>query len=582
MKIGAVVISLVLFLTVFGLGAVEASESGVSSGRILSVQQQELKQQITKFVDEFNSAIDRAEYQKVLQPALKALEIGTSIYGKDSPERAQFLAMVGNAYFVQKRYKEAKSFFQDSLDLYRKYFPPESNEVVNATKALAGIYYLNGKYELARSLFNICLIGENKLFGEKSPNSEATRQYLAKIETKLSQPNNPQVKSAVNRGIKAQSSVTPSEGGTDYPETDRVIDTTQMGQEFDSSGCAQVSLRANYRDNVIKCKTLFSENYYWRGRMMNEDALKIFIDEMRAASLKKHENEKKSSEKIEYANFLTPMVLWIIFTVFLILAGIGFYLGSNNRAVFYYNKIDIWLSMVLPLFLGGLSIWGFENKNIFWRGSDEALIYVLSFVSFVLVYIHAYFAGHKRNNIFVTVCIMAGRIIAIFISVLAIFSVLFVLARGKAKDESEGVHLAAKAFWTAATMGFCYTWYKFLESLVAGEQRSQDSGEDSRQDEDTNENNNQQKYNNYQERRNNYEENQANEPFVDDLEAAYKILKVLPSATDDEVKKAYQARCMESHSDRAANMSESIKKFAEEEMKRINNAYDLIKKRRKQ
>ena len=66
------------------------------------------------------------------------------------------------------------------------------------------------------------------------------------------------------------------------------------------------------------------------------------------------------------------------------------------------------------------------------------------------------------------------------------------------------------------------------------------------------------------------------------LEAAYATLGVEPSASDDEVKKAYRAAAKKYHPDllRAQGMSERLVAQAQEKMAAINDAWSLIRKSR--
>ena len=62
----------------------------------------------------------------------------------------------------------------------------------------------------------------------------------------------------------------------------------------------------------------------------------------------------------------------------------------------------------------------------------------------------------------------------------------------------------------------------------------------------------------------------------------YKVLGITKDATDDEVKKAYRKMAMKYHPDRVAGMSEELQRNAAEQMKEINEAYDIIKQYRPQ
>ncbi|MBO4914930.1 MAG: J domain-containing protein [Oscillospiraceae bacterium] len=59
----------------------------------------------------------------------------------------------------------------------------------------------------------------------------------------------------------------------------------------------------------------------------------------------------------------------------------------------------------------------------------------------------------------------------------------------------------------------------------------------------------------------------------------YKVLNISPSATDDEVKHAYRELARKYHPDNYQN--NPLADLAQEKMKEINEAYDLIQKQRK-
>ena len=66
----------------------------------------------------------------------------------------------------------------------------------------------------------------------------------------------------------------------------------------------------------------------------------------------------------------------------------------------------------------------------------------------------------------------------------------------------------------------------------------------------------------------------------DTLEDAYKVLGLTPSATDDEVKKAYRRLALEHHPDRVAKLGEDVRKAAEKKFQEINAAKERIYKAR--
>ena len=66
------------------------------------------------------------------------------------------------------------------------------------------------------------------------------------------------------------------------------------------------------------------------------------------------------------------------------------------------------------------------------------------------------------------------------------------------------------------------------------------------------------------------------------LSWAYQLLGVPPGCSDDEVKKAWRTKAKEYHPDilRGKGVEESVVRLAEEQMRRVNDAYEQIKKAR--
>jgi DnaJ like chaperone protein len=68
--------------------------------------------------------------------------------------------------------------------------------------------------------------------------------------------------------------------------------------------------------------------------------------------------------------------------------------------------------------------------------------------------------------------------------------------------------------------------------------------------------------------------------FVDDTDAAYKILEIDMNASDEDLKKAYRKMANKYHPDKVAYLGEEIKKAAGEKFRKVKDAYDSIKKER--
>jgi DnaJ like chaperone protein len=66
----------------------------------------------------------------------------------------------------------------------------------------------------------------------------------------------------------------------------------------------------------------------------------------------------------------------------------------------------------------------------------------------------------------------------------------------------------------------------------------------------------------------------------DDEESDYKILEINPTATNEEVKKAYRRMALRFHPDRVAQEGEDVQRAASEKFKKVQQAYENIKKKR--
>ncbi|MCQ2148157.1 MAG: TerB family tellurite resistance protein [Bacteroidales bacterium] len=68
--------------------------------------------------------------------------------------------------------------------------------------------------------------------------------------------------------------------------------------------------------------------------------------------------------------------------------------------------------------------------------------------------------------------------------------------------------------------------------------------------------------------------------YYKDTDSAYAVLEITPSATDEEVKLAYRRMAMKNHPDKVATLGPEVQKAAEEKFRKIQEAYETIKKQR--
>jgi len=63
---------------------------------------------------------------------------------------------------------------------------------------------------------------------------------------------------------------------------------------------------------------------------------------------------------------------------------------------------------------------------------------------------------------------------------------------------------------------------------------------------------------------------------------AYQVLECTPEMSDAEIKKKYREKCIEFHPDKLAakGLPDEFMKYANEQLAKINEAYDALKKAR--
>ncbi len=67
---------------------------------------------------------------------------------------------------------------------------------------------------------------------------------------------------------------------------------------------------------------------------------------------------------------------------------------------------------------------------------------------------------------------------------------------------------------------------------------------------------------------------------TDNLENAYKVLEITEDVSDEEVKKAYKRMAIKYHPDKVSHLGEEVQNSATEKFKKVNEAYEKIKKQR--
>jgi DnaJ like chaperone protein len=68
--------------------------------------------------------------------------------------------------------------------------------------------------------------------------------------------------------------------------------------------------------------------------------------------------------------------------------------------------------------------------------------------------------------------------------------------------------------------------------------------------------------------------------FIEETNWAYQVLEIESTAGIDEIKKAYKAMAIKYHPDKVAYLGEDVRSAANEKFRKVNEAYEAIKKER--
>jgi DnaJ like chaperone protein len=79
---------------------------------------------------------------------------------------------------------------------------------------------------------------------------------------------------------------------------------------------------------------------------------------------------------------------------------------------------------------------------------------------------------------------------------------------------------------------------------------------------------------------NDSDKNSIKSMFVVETDSAFKILEIEPTATNEEIKKAYRQMALKYHPDKVSYLGEDFRKAANEKFQKVNEAYEKIKKER--
>ena len=272
-------------------------------------------------------------------------------------------------------------------------------------------------------------------------------------------------------------------------------------------------------------------------------------------------------------------LIWMI-TAVLVMVGLSVYWAQKNELVFFNDWTDIWVT-VSAVVLEGL-LFFFNNGSFVIYGAAGIAAY------------HFYCAyRYNSNNIAGAFIIAISRIvIGVVVPVLAFY--IFFRAVARQGDESEWAFAIRSAIHMAAKAAMLFGLFIFLTSLVNGEQvRSArgetDFSESSFSRASSNRQSSYKKQSSFNEQASSrtYSKEQTSSNKRENFKTApqeepsdYDILGVPRTASFQDIQRAYRKKMLKTHPDRLAGMAAKYRRMAEEECKKINAAFDRLRKAR--
>jgi len=152
--------------------------------RELGIDEITLDKKHAKSADtEYNSGLEyyhKKEYEKALEHFFKALDIYKKVYGKEHQDVAKTLTEIADCYFMDNHYKEAISNHRAAQRILRKRFGELSEKVAHSYFDLGLDYYWNTQYKQAIKKHKKALEIRKNLFGENSEEFDKSRFAMAK------------------------------------------------------------------------------------------------------------------------------------------------------------------------------------------------------------------------------------------------------------------------------------------------------------------------------------------------------------------------------------------------------------------
>ncbi|WP_042713030.1 tetratricopeptide repeat protein, partial [Crocosphaera watsonii] len=108
-------------------------------------------------------------YFFILHFEVRNLGLRKKLLGDEHPDVATSFNNLAGLYYSQGRYTEAETLYKDALALIKKLLGDEHPDVATSFNNLAGLYRSQGRYTEAEPLYKDALALRKKLLGDEHP-----------------------------------------------------------------------------------------------------------------------------------------------------------------------------------------------------------------------------------------------------------------------------------------------------------------------------------------------------------------------------------------------------------------------------